>query len=164
MLAHGPWCVLALSVFAVLVGWFARQLLAERDTTARDLRGELDTLRARFDAEVGRVEFFSGALDQALASVAESTQQVSAMEAEIAQHERHVRELAQDLVERDRKIRKLEAALQVALAEAASHTAPTPAEEAAEGEESAVHERPLGREAMIVVMQTALAESALKKR
>jgi hypothetical protein len=86
------------------------------------------------------------------------------MEAEIAQHERHVRELAQDLVERDRKIRKLEAALQVALAEAASHTAPTPAEEAAEGEESAVHERPLGREAMIVVMQTALAESALKKR
>lgn len=162
MFAHGPLCVLALSVFAVLVGWFARQLIAERDTTARDLRGELDTLRTRFDAEAGRVEFFSGALDQALASVAESTQQVSAMETEIAQHERHVRELAQDLVERDRKIRKLEAALQAALAEAASHT--TPAEEGAEGEESAVHERPLGREAMIVVMQTALAESALKKR
>jgi uncharacterized protein (DUF3084 family) len=162
MSAHGPLCILALSVFAALIGWFARQLVAERDTTARDLRGELDAARARIDAEAGRVEFFSGALDQALASVAESTQQVSAMEAEIAQHERHVRELAQEIVERDRKLRRLEAALQTALAESASHAASV--EEGAEGEESAVHERPLGREAMIVVMQTALAESAFKKR
>lgn len=162
MFAHGPPCVLVLSVFAALIGWFARQLVAERDTTARDLRGERDALRARLDAEAGRVEFFSAALDQALASVAESTQQVSSMESEIAQHERHVRELAQEIVERDRKIRKLEAALQATLAEATAHTAPT--EEGAEGEESAVHERPLGREAMIVVMQTALAESAFKKR
>lgn len=119
LFSHSLACAALTGLFAGLMGWFARQLLAERAARAADaLRAKLDGAARAHEAMTARYESASKSLaaltkryDDVHAAGIRSAAHAKSLEAELERHEGHIVELAQVIAERDRVVQRLEEAL-----------------------------------------------------
>ncbi len=117
--SHSLACALLTGLFAGLMGWFARQLLAERAAReSDDLRAKLDDATRAQEAATARYESASKSLatltkryDDVRAAGMRSATHAKSLEAELERHEGHIVELAQVIAERDRVVQRLEESL-----------------------------------------------------
>ncbi len=114
--SHSLACAVLTGLFAGLMGWFARQLMAERE--AADTRAKLDdaarareALNDRYETAAKSLAALTKRYDDVRAAGMRSATHAKSLEAELERHEGHIVELAQIIAERDRVVQRLEEAL-----------------------------------------------------